>query len=65
MLYINVARETSLKFIHTVLITYSKWCENLKFLHIIYSNNLVKGFGQKFCKELTLQKLIMYHTFFL
>ena len=34
------------KFIHTVLITYWKWCENLKFVWI-YTDYLVKGFFSK------------------
>ena len=50
--------------IHTVFITYWKCCENLKFIQIIYTIFLVKGFFKTIGKGFTLQKTIMYHTVF-
>ena len=43
------------KIIHTVLITYWKWCENLKLIHWIYTIYLVKGFSSKKVKGLHLK----------
>ena len=38
------------KLIYTIVITYRKRCENLKFVKIIYTDNVAKGFCSKVCK---------------